>query len=132
MKKIILFLYSMLVATTGFAGNFILNNQTSNPNNEKSRIAIQWAFTAKDVAENNNKIIQGKKLNPHSLRVLTQTGKINLTIPKHAEYFRVLVWSKGVGEPDLLTNWVDIVPNKTYTLNKDYLIPRVLMSGMGC
>jgi hypothetical protein len=76
--------------------------------------------------------MQGKKLNPNSLQIVMQVGSIHLNIPKNAEYFRVLVWLKGEREPSLLTNWVDIIPNKTYTLNEDYLIPRALMSGMGC
>lgn len=133
MKKIVLFFFLILVATTGFAESFILNNQISNPvKNNKAKIIIQWATSTKDVEENNRKIMQGKKLNPDSLQVLTQTGKINLNIPKNVEYFRVLVWSKAKKEPDFLTNWVDIIPNKTYTLNTDHLVPFVLMSGMGC
>lgn len=133
MKKIALFFFLMLVITTGFADSFVLNNQAANPTkNKKSKIAIQWANSVKDVEENNSRIKQGKKLNPNSLQVLTKMGKINLDIPKNAEYFRVLVWSKGVGEPDFLTNWVDIIPSKVYTLDKDHLIPLILMSGMGC
>ncbi len=131
MKKIVLFF--LLVATTGFAENFILENQTSYPiKNPKSKVAIQWASSAKEVEESNRVLINGSKLNPETLQPLTQSGKVNLTIPKMAEYFRVLVWSKGIGEPDLLTNWVDIVPNKTYTLKTDQLIPSVLMAGSGC
>lgn len=48
------------------------------------------------------------------------------------EYFRVLVWSDGKSEPDLLTNGVDVVPNKTYTVRDDLLVPAVLMAGTGC
>lgn len=133
MKKIILFFFLMLVVTTGFADNFVLDNKTSNfINNKKSKMVIQWADSAKDVEESNNRIKQGKKLNPHSLHLLTQKGKINLDIPKNAKYFRILAWSKDEVEPDLLTNWVDIIPGKIYTLNEDQLIPLVLMSGMGC
>ncbi len=132
MTKIILFFFSLLFATTGWAATFILNNQATHFLTEKkSRMTIQWATSAKDAEENNQLILQGKKINPKSLQRLTQTGKIILTIPKKAQYFRILVWSKD-REPDLLTNWVDIVPNKTYSLTADYLIPRVLMTGMGC
>ena len=134
MKKIALFFLSLLVvATTAFADNLVLENQTSYPvKNQKSKMAIQWATSAKEVDAANNAVINGTKLNPKTLQVLTQTGKVNLNIPSKAEYFRVLVWSKGEGEPDLLTNWVDIVPNKTYTLKADHLVPSVLMSGTGC
>lgn len=134
MKKFMLFYLSLLAAaTTGFAENIVLENQTSYPlENQKSKIAIQWATSGKDVDEGNNALINGTKLNPDTLQVLTESGKVNLSIPEKAEYFRVLVWSKGEGEPDLLTNWVDIVPNKTYTLKKDHLVPAILMLGTGC
>lgn len=133
MKKIILFFLSILVVTTGYADSFVLNNQAPNHTNAKqTKIAIQWANSAKEVEESNNKMKQGGKLNLKSLQVVTQLGKINLEIPKNAEYFRVLVWSKGLANPDLLTNWLDVIPNKTYTLNDEHLFPIVLMSGMGC
>lgn len=130
MRKIILF-FSLLSATSAFADSFILNNQTS-ANSKETKLAIQWAFSAKEVAENNNELMQGKKFDSQALQFLTSTGKLNLNIPEKAEFFRVLAWSKGMAEPDLLTNWVDVVPNKTYTLTNDYLIPKVLMFGMGC
>ncbi|MBL7481382.1 hypothetical protein [Legionella bononiensis] len=80
----------------------------------------------------NKRVREGLKLNPDTLLVLTQMGKSNLAVPEHTEYFRVLVWSKGKGNPDCLTNWVDLIPNKTYTLIKDLLVPVALMSGTGC
>lgn len=133
MKKIILFFFSIFLVSTGFSENFVLNNQTSNPtDHQKSNIAIQWATSAKDIDANKHLAQQGLKLNPKTLKFLTQTGKITLDSPKKAEYFRVIVWSKSTGYPDFFTNWVDIVPNKTYTLNKAHLIPAALMSGTGC
>jgi hypothetical protein len=132
--KIILFALSLLaIAATGFAENIILENQTNYPlKNQKSKIAIQWAASAKDVDEGNKALIYGSQLKPESVQALNQSGKIDVTIPEKAESFRVLVWSKGEGDPDFLTNWVDVVPNKTYTLKQDHLIPSVLMSGTGC
>jgi len=134
MKKITsFFLILLFLATTCFAENLVLWNQTSYPNkNQKSKIAVQWASTAKEVSESNNASIQGLDLNPDSMQVLPQGGKINLSIPDNAEYFRVIVWSKGGKDPDYLTNWVDVVPNKTYELKADHLTPSVLMTGMGC
>ena len=134
MKKIALFFLSLLViATTGFAENLVLDNQTSYPaKNQKAKIAVQWANSAKEVDEGNNAILQGSKVNTKTLKVLNQPGMVNLKVPKTAEYFRVLVWSKGDGAPDLHTNWVEIVPNKTYTLQTDHLVPSVLMQGSGC
>ena len=131
MKKITIFFLSLLVVATGFTENLVLENQTSYPN-KKSKIAVQWANSGKEVDEGNNAMISGSKLNSDSLQVLTQSGKTTLTIPKNAEYFRILAWSKSEGDPDLLTNWVDIVPNKTYTLKQDHLVPSVLMLGTGC
>lgn len=134
MKKIALFFLSLLaVATTGFAENLVLDNQTSYPAaNEKSKIAVQWAATAREVDESNKALLQGEALNADKMQVLQKSGKVTLNIPQKAEYFRVLVWSKGEKEPDLHTNWVDIVPNKTYTLKKDQLVPIALMFGTGC
>ncbi|HSW87123.1 MAG TPA: hypothetical protein VLG49_06460 [Rhabdochlamydiaceae bacterium] len=134
MKKIMLFFLPLLViATTGFAENLVLENQTAYPSkNPKSKIAIQWASTAKEVDESNKALMYGLKLNPRTLQVLTQTGTVNVRIPKNIGYFRVLAWSKGEGDPDLLTNWIEIVPNKTYTLESDHLVPSVLMLGTGC
>ena len=127
------FLSVLVVATTGFAENLILENQTSYPTkNQNSKIAVQWATSAKEVNEANNAMLQGLQLNSNTLQVLTQSGKINLSIPEKAEYFRLLTWSKGEGDPDFLTNWVDVVPNKTYTLKEEHLVPSVLMSGVGC
>lgn len=134
MKKIALFFLSLItIATTGFAENLTLENETSYPlKNQNSKIAVQWAKSAKEVQEENHALMYGSKLNADALQLLTQKGKINLSIPKKAEYFRVLVWSKGEGDPDLHTNWVDVVPNKTYTLKADQLVPTVLMLGSGC
>lgn len=128
MKKIMLF---FLLATTGFAEHLVLENLTSYPA-KKSKIAIQWATSAREVDEGNKAILHGLELNSSTLHVLTQAGKVKVSIPKTAEYFRILAWSKGDGEPDLHTNWVDVVPNKTYTLEADHLVPTVLMSGSGC
>ena len=123
----------MFIGTTGFAESFVLNNTAPYPaSNHTSKMAIQWATSARDVDDNNNIVRKGLTLNPDSLKVLTQVGSINLDIPKKAEYFRVLVWLKGAKNPDFLTNWVDIVPNKIYTLNEGHLVPRALMSGTGC
>ncbi len=133
MKKTVVFVISIFVVTTGFSESFVLNNQTSVPTDkQKSKVAIQWAASAKEVDESNNRIRQGLRLNPDKLHLLTKRGKIHLSIPKKAEYFRVMVWSKGELGPDFLTNWVDIIPNKIYTLNKDHLIPTILMAGTGC
>lgn len=134
MKKIILIFLSLLAITTvGFTENITLDNQTSYPiKDQKSKIAVQWANSAKEIDEGNNAIMHGGKLNSSSLQVLTSQGKVELKIPKKAEYFRVLVWSKGEGDPDFHTNWVDVIPGKAYTLQTDHLVPSVLMPGMGC
>jgi len=127
--KNILFFLALFVVNTGFAEHFTLNNQAYNP---AQKIAIQWATSSKEVEKSNKMVRNEVKLNPKTLRFLTQMGKIDLDIPKKAEYFRVLVWSKGAKNPDFLTNWVDIIPNKIYTLNEDHFVPLALMSGTGC
>lgn len=132
MKKITLFFLSLL-AITGFAENLVLENETPYPiKNQRSKIAVQWASSAKEVEEGNHALIHGLTLNRATLQVLTRPGKVHLSIPKKAEYFRVLAWSKGKGGPDFLTNWVEIVPKKTYILKADHLVPVALMLGTGC
>lgn len=133
MKKITVFFLSIFLVSTGFAETMTLGNETTYPlKGQKSKIAIQWATSAKELQESNKALIYGLKTDQKLVQPLTQAGNINLNIPKNAQHFRILVWSKGDGEPDLLTNWVQVVPNKTYTLQKDQLIPAVLMSGTGC
>ena len=133
MKKTVLFFLLTLVVPTGFTESLMLNNQALNPtNNHKSTIAVQWATSAKEIEESNNRLQNEIKLSQDTLRVITQTGKNKLDIPQKAEYFRVLVWSKSTGTPEFITNWIDIELNKTYTLNKEHLVPFILMRGTGC
>lgn len=131
LKKTMFFLSLLALSTTGFAENVVLMNQTSYPN-KGSKMMVQWASTTKDVQAGNQAITNGSKLNASTMQMLTQTGKVNVNLPNNAEYFRVLVWSKAGDSPDLLTNWVQIVPNKTYNLDSDHLVPAVLMAGTGC
>ena len=132
MKKIGLFFSSLLLlATTGFAANITLDNQTPYPK-QNARIAVQWASTAKEVQESNQAIIHGTGMDSASIQTINQQGAVKLNVPKNAEFFRVLVWSNNSPDPDLLTNWVDVTPNKTYMLQGDHLVPAVLMPGTGC
>ena len=133
MNKVALFFFLLLFVKVGFANHFVLNNQVASPANNTIRIAIQWASSPKEIKELNNQLKQSTKLNPSSLYVLERVGKINVDIPKNMEYFRILVWSKGAEKiPNFLTNWVDVIPNKIYMLNKDQLTPLILISGIGC
>lgn len=129
MRKATLFFLSLFA--TAFADNLTLENKTSYPDS-KSKIAIQWAASAKEVDEDNKALLHGAKVDSRTVSIVAKQGKVNVTIPAQAEYFRVVAWSKGEGTPDLHTNWVDVVPNKTYTLEADDLVPLVLMSGSGC
>ena len=133
--KICLFLVLSLLALTteAFCEDLVLENQTVYPaKDQKAKIAIQWASSAKEVDEANHAAAHGLELRLDSIKFLTQSGKVHIVIPDNAQYFRVLVWSTGTGNPDLLTNWVDVVPNKTFTLKADHLVPASLMAGTGC
>lgn len=60
-------------------------------------------------------------------------SKATIAIPKDASYFRVLIWEGSKQNlPDFLTNWVEIVPDKTYLLQKEHLTHFLLIQGMGC
>ena len=128
---------SLLVTGVIHADTITLDNQTPHPDKQShSKMAIQWAYSAKDIDEGNTAMLHGLQLNSKTLEALTQSGKVTLNIPakegKPAEYFRIVIWSNGEGDPDLHTNWVDISPDKTYILKSDHLVPTVLMAGTGC
>lgn len=132
MKKLIAS-FTLFILQVGFAYSMVLDNATIYPLKEKdSKMAIQWASNAQEMETENKAIIYGANLNDKSLKLINESGKINLDVPKNAQYFRIVVWSKGKEKPDLLTNWVSIVPDKNYTLNQEQLIPAVLVSGIGC
>lgn len=128
MKIVALFL---LLTTSLFAKSISLDNQTPYPT-KQSKMALQWANSAREVDESNKALMYGAKLNPDTLQTISQIGKIKLTLPPKAQQFRILVWTKSSGEPDYTTNWIDITLDKTYTLETDHLIPVVLMAGSGC
>lgn len=128
MKAISVFLF---LTTALFAESITLDNQTDYPTNQ-SKMAVQWAKTAREVDEDNKALMFGGKINPSTLQTISQTGKVTLTLPPKAQQFRVLVWSNGSRAPDYATNWIDVTQGKTYTLENDYLIPVVLMTGTGC
>lgn len=125
-------LYFLLFGAACFAEDLVLVNETAFPEKSQSKMAVQWAASGKDVDEANQATLLKQKLHPDSYQILTRKGEIRLAIPKNAEYFRVLVWSKKKGQFDFLTNWVEVIPNKTYTLQTDHLIPAILMCGTGC
>lgn len=133
MNKIILAFLSIWIAATAHSEQFMIDNQTAySARHQKFNIAIQWANSSKDIEVKQSVTAQELKKNSVTLKLLTQIGKINISSPNKAEYFRVLVWSKGTNDPAFVTNWVNIVPNKIYTLNKEHLIPVALMAGTGC
>lgn len=133
MNKIIMIFFFFFLVNSSYAEYFVLNNQAFNPRaNQKSKIAIQWASASPEVMTSNKQVREGLKLSSKRLKFLNQKGNINLDIPKNAKYFRIVLWSKGGENADFITNWIDIVPNKTYTLNSDHLVPLALMAGTGC
>ncbi|WP_231861986.1 hypothetical protein [Legionella hackeliae] len=85
-----------------------------------------------DTQKANKTILNSSSLDSNSLTMLSQKGQTQLTPPTHGRYFRIVVGSTNKQAPDLLTNWVDIVLNKTYLINQDQLVPAILMSGAGC
>jgi len=118
--------FCLLLTATLIADSFKLNNETSFP-----KISVEWASSAREAQEKNEALMQGEATNP--LKLYSPNGaKSKIAIPKDAAYFRILVW-KGQGTlPELLTNWVEIIPDKTYLLKDEHLTPVLLMNGMGC
>lgn len=120
------FAVCLFFTATLFADSFTLENETP-----FYKIAVQWASSARMVQESNDSLIQGDRISPSDLYYPRQAKAI-VTIPKNASYFRVLVWQTKQKLPDLLTNWVEVVPGKTYLLEEDHLTPVLLLNGMGC
>lgn len=123
-----MFIFLVLTAT-GFADELLFDNLTKYPT-KKAKMAMQWANSAKQVDKENRTLIEG--CSPNNLLYLSKKGKTEIAIPQGAQYFRVLVWTNDQERPDLHTNWVDVVPNKTYSLKQDQLVPTVLIHGSGC
>jgi len=119
------FVFCFLFVGTFFGDDFTFENTTS-----FRKIAIEWASSAKMVQESNDSLLQNEL--PTSDLFYLNNAKTKVFIPKNAAYFRVLVWQTKQTLPDLLTNWVDIVPGKTYFLKEEHLTPILLMNGMGC
>lgn len=133
MIKTLFFLATFILSAAGFADNVAIDNQTSHPSKKRqSRMAVQWASSAQAVDDANKAMMGGKPLDMSQVQIIDKSGNVTLTIPKDAGHLRILVWTKSSGEPDLVTNWVDVVPNKTYMIKTDQLIPVVLMPGSGC
>lgn len=131
-KLSLLFLSLFLLAKVS-AETVVIDNQTFYPSKgQSSTIVLQWARSAREVNEDNNALIQETPIAKEKMKPLTQNGKITVNLPPDAMYFRILVWSKNDSSPDLHTNWVNVVSNKTYTVKQDQLVPTVLMSGVGC
>lgn len=133
MKKIFIFLCLSYMTSSIFANSIMLDNKTNYPQkNQFGKIAVQWVASVKEVQKANQSMLNDATLNANSLMILAKKGKIKLISPNNARYFRVIAWSNDKEKPDLLTNWVDIIPNKTYVVNQNQLVPRILMSGAGC
>lgn len=106
------------------ADSFTLENKTS-----FQKIAIQWASCARVAQESNDALLQGEL--PKGLYYPKKvTAKVK--IPSGASYFRLLVWESKEKNPTFLTNWVVIVPDKTYLIDDEHLTPILLLNGMGC
>jgi len=119
------------VAKLGLCTTIVLDNQTAYPA-KNGKIAVQWASSGREVDEGNQALITGNGLDAGKFEFLDEAGKVVVTVPKKAEYFRVLVWSKGKEGPDLHTNWVDVVSDKNYVLKGEHLVPCALIMGPGC
>lgn len=113
-------------SATLFADHIILKNETS-----FSKIAVQWASSARMAQESNDTLMQRNPIPPASLSHLHQ-NKETVSIPKNTAYFRVLIWNSAQKYPEFLTNWVELVPGKSYLLKEEHLTPLLLLNGMGC
>lgn len=133
MKKILVYFGLIFMTQIAFSNTIIIENKTNYPEKNKDEaIAVQWAVSANATENANRGILNAEGVNSNFFMLLTQKGKNQLALPNEARYFRIIVWFNNKQEPVLLTNWVDVVPEKTYVVNQNQLVHRVLMSGAGC
>jgi hypothetical protein len=118
------FALCLFFATTLFADQMIFENKSS-----YSKLALEWASSARVAQESNEALMQGDK--PTKLYSIKKPYS-KITIPPNASYFRVLAWETSSNTPELLTNWVEIIPGKTYELKDEHLTSSLLLNGMGC
>lgn len=118
---------------TIFAHTITIDNQTHYPRKTSSeRLMVQWAFTAESLHQENNTTPSTLSIDSKMLQSLNQKGVLELTTPDRAQYFRILLWSPLKKQPDLLTHWVTLIPNKKYTVMNAHLMPLIMLSGLGC
>ncbi len=129
--KALFFSLTMLLSIAGFSHVITLDNQTPYPSSDTT-MTIQWAKSEKEIEKENKALLEGKPLDKARIKDVVSTGKVRIDLPKKAEYFRVLTWTKKRKTPEHHTNWVEVVPSKSYTLHADHLVPTVLMAGTGC
>jgi len=129
MKTAILLL--LFAITSVVADTIVMDNQTGYPSkNAGSSIGIEWASSLQELnAKGNDTKNQVSKKPDFQLE---NPGKIEVTLPPNAKYFRVNVWSDNSATPTLVSSWVLIVPKKEYTLEEADLYPASLESGTGC
>ena len=118
----------LAVASGGMADSIILDNQTTG---HPSKMVIHWVASGEEARQANYAVRYDSRVDPQHTQPIQGVGPITLTVPEHAESFRILVWEEGDQDP-LLTNWVDVIPDKTYVLQDEHLSPTVLMAGTGC
>src|SRR5947199_40466 len=77
MKMKLLILFVLFAQASVFAENIVLDNRSGYPQkNQKSKIAVQWAVTAREVDEANKAIMHGYQMKPETFQDITQGGKI--------------------------------------------------------
>ncbi len=132
--KLMLLPFLLIITNSLFAGNIVLVNETDYPTKDKtSKVAVQWANNGNEIETENIALSYGDELTPQSIQPIAKKGKVNLVFPENAQYFRVIVWSnEETKNPDLVTDWLMITPNQSYTLMPEHLIPSALMAGTGC
>lgn len=125
--------YLLATSSSLWGTEIVLDNQTQYPDpHQQSKMLVHWATSGKEVQDANYAVRYAGSVNePHTLVVQT-TGVVHLTLPEDAEYFRVLVWEAGEAAPKVLTNWVDVIDKKIYSLRNEHLVPIRLMAGTGC
>lgn len=133
MKKIVISFFLCFINSLVFADTITIDNLSNYPSTTSTdKMMVQWATTAEATQKINETIINDQILDANAMTALTQKGKSQLTLPTDARYFRIMVWIGKAQGPDFLTNWVAIIPGKTYELQQNQLVPKIMMTGSGC
>lgn len=127
-KAFVLFQFAIISL---FGEMIILDNQSSYLDKKPNvMMKLQWAASSQDMEEKTIDCLYHAVAQKDLM--LLKGGENQILFPGQPKYFRILVWTEESPNPTYVSSWVQIVADKTYTLQDKDLFHSVLMAGSGC